>query len=168
MIRYMEFVTILSSACGWIFLEYLYLYLMEFVQIKCRVRRKSSSSLRCKCYSVIWSYSWKHSENVFALSLGYRDTVHEYWWKSFLTPIWQGLKWFPCWKHVNTFSKKVSVYILVYKCFILMFAVSSRNDYVHDIKCDIMLWNRKWYCTRNILISLQRCFTVVYYLCRQF
>ena len=46
------------------FLEYLYLYIMEFVQIKCEVREKSSSFWWCKRYSESWSDSRKHSEIV--------------------------------------------------------------------------------------------------------
>ena len=47
------------------FLEYLDLYLMKFVQIKRRVRRKLSAFWWCKRYSAIWSDSREHSENVF-------------------------------------------------------------------------------------------------------
>ena len=65
------------------FLEYLYSYRMEFVQIKRRVRGKSSSFWWCKRYSAIWSYSWEHSKNVFTVNLGYRDNVHEFWQKTF-------------------------------------------------------------------------------------
>ena len=47
---------------------------MEFVQIKCGVRRKSSSFWWCKRYSAIWSSSWEHLKSVFAVNLGYRCT----------------------------------------------------------------------------------------------
>ena len=47
------------------FLEYLDLHMMKFVQIKRRVRGKSSSFWWCKRYSAIWSNSREHSENVF-------------------------------------------------------------------------------------------------------
>ena len=60
-----EFVTIFNSSSGRIFSEYLDLYLMECVQIKCRVGRKSSSFWWCKCYSAIWPDSREHSENIF-------------------------------------------------------------------------------------------------------
>ena len=63
-----EFVTIFSSASGWIVLEYLDLYLMEFVQIKRRVRGKSSSFWWCKRYSAIWYDSQEHSENYIILT----------------------------------------------------------------------------------------------------
>ena len=65
MTRCTEFITIFSSALGRTVLEYLDLCLMEFVQIKRRVRRKSSSFWWCKRYSVIWSDSREHLENVF-------------------------------------------------------------------------------------------------------
>ena len=32
----------------------------------------------CKRYSAIWSNSRKHSKNIFAVNLGYRDNVHEF------------------------------------------------------------------------------------------
>ena len=47
------------------FLEYLNLYPMEFVQIKRRVRGKSSSFWWGKRYSAVWSDSREHSENYF-------------------------------------------------------------------------------------------------------
>ena len=85
----------------------LYSYQMEFVQIKRRVHRKSSSFWWCKRYSAIWSNSWEHSENVFAVSLGHWDNVQKILGKSFLTPIWQSLKGFLCWEHVKRhFLKK--------------------------------------------------------------
>ena len=48
-----------------LFLEYLDLYLMEFFQIKRRLRRRSSSFWWCQCYSAIWSDSLEHFETVF-------------------------------------------------------------------------------------------------------
>ena len=54
---------------------------MEFVQIKRRVCGKSSSFWWCKHYCAIWSNSWEHSKNVFAVNLGHWDNVHEFWWK---------------------------------------------------------------------------------------
>ena len=48
---------------------------MEFVQIKRRVRGKSSNFWWCKRYSAIWSNLREHSENVFAVNLGYRDNI---------------------------------------------------------------------------------------------
>ena len=65
MTRCIEFVTVFGSASGRICLEYLDLYLMEFVQIKRKVRGKSSSFWWCKRYSAIWSDSREHSENGF-------------------------------------------------------------------------------------------------------
>ena len=63
--------------------EYLNLYLIEFVQINRRVREKLSSFWWCKRYSAIWSNSREHSKNVFAVNLGYRDNAHEFWRKTF-------------------------------------------------------------------------------------
>ena len=54
---------------------------MEFVQIKRRVRGKPSSFWWCKHYSAIWSNSRAYSKNVFALILGYRDNVHEFFYE---------------------------------------------------------------------------------------
>ena len=54
---------------------------MEFVEIKCRVCGKSNSFWWCKGYSAIWSNSREHLKNVFAVSLGYQDNVHEFWEK---------------------------------------------------------------------------------------
>ena len=62
MTKCMKFVTIFSLASGRIFLEYLDLYLMEFVQIKHRVHRKASSFWWCKRYSAIWTDSREHSD----------------------------------------------------------------------------------------------------------
>ena len=45
------------------FLEYLHLHPMKFVQIKCKVRGRSSSFSRYKRYSEVWSDSREHSEN---------------------------------------------------------------------------------------------------------
>ena len=59
------------------------IYSMEFIQIKCRVRWKSSSFWWCKRYSVNWSNSWEHSKKVFAVNLGYQDNVNKFWWKTF-------------------------------------------------------------------------------------
>ena len=88
------------------FLEYHDLYLMEFVQMKRRVRGKLSSFWWCKRYSAILSDSREHSENVFAVNLGYRDNVHDFGQKSFLAPIWRCLKWFPCWECVKNIFRK--------------------------------------------------------------
>ena len=44
---------------------------MEFVQIKRRVRGKSSSFWWCKRYSAIWSNSREHSKKVFGVNLGH-------------------------------------------------------------------------------------------------
>ena len=63
------------------FFRNLYSYQMEFVQIKRRVRGKSSSFWWCKRYSAIWSNSREHTKNVFAVNLGYRDNKYEFWWK---------------------------------------------------------------------------------------
>ena len=60
------------------FLEYLYSYQMEFVQIKLRIRGKSSSLWCCKRYSVKWSNSREHLVNVLAVNLGYPDNIHEF------------------------------------------------------------------------------------------
>ena len=62
--RCKEFVTVFSSAQGRIFLEYLDLYLMEFVLIKCLVCGKSSSFWWYKRYSAIWSGSREYLEIV--------------------------------------------------------------------------------------------------------
>ena len=51
---------------------------MEFVQIKRRVRGKSRSFWWCKHYSAIWSNSREHSKNVFAVNLGHRNNVHNF------------------------------------------------------------------------------------------
>ena len=63
--RCTEVVTIFSSASGRILLEYLNLYLMEFVQIKRSVHGKSNSFWWCERYPAIRSDSREHSENVF-------------------------------------------------------------------------------------------------------
>ena len=55
-----EFVTIFSSTSGRIFLEFPDLYLIEFVQIKRRVRGKSNSFWWCKRCFAIWSDSQEH------------------------------------------------------------------------------------------------------------
>ena len=142
---------------------------MGFVQIKLRVRGKSSSFWWCKRYSTILSDSREHSKNVFAVILGYRDTVHEFWWKLFLAlsdRVWSD---FLARNMSKTFSENVSVNIPVYKCPILMFAVFPRNDHVHEIECNTMQRNKKWYCKRNIFIFLYKYdqnrvfFRVVYY-----
>ena len=59
------------------FFRILYSYRMEFVQIKHRVRGKSSSSWWCKRYNSSWCNSREHSKNVFAINLGHRDKVHD-------------------------------------------------------------------------------------------
>ena len=51
---------------------------LELVQIKRRVRGKSSPFWRCKRNSAIWSNSREHLKHVFAVNLGYRDNVHEF------------------------------------------------------------------------------------------
>ena len=54
---------------------------MEFVEISAEYTENPSSFWWCKSYYVIWSNSREQSKNVFAVNLGHRDNVYEFWLK---------------------------------------------------------------------------------------
>ena len=81
---------------------------------------------------------------VFAVSLGYRDNVHEVWRKSFLTLFWRSLKGFPCWKLITRhFPKKCLLMFwfindpfecLQYFLQITMYTISNATDHANEQK----------------------------------
>ena len=96
MTRYTEFVSIICSALD--FLEYLYLYLIEYILTKCKIRRKSSSCGICICPILRSGLILENIRRMFVFSLSYRTMTTNKRKKNKTN-----IQWVVCWKFYSAY-----------------------------------------------------------------